>query len=151
MNIRIPLMSCAAVLSLALAGCATPGNSGYYGGNSGYGANCYDCGTVTRIDQVGGEPRSGVTGAVIGGLVGAAAGRKIADDKSEGRQNTATAAGAIAGAVAGSAIQRNMGDARYNIYVRMNDGRVVTVTQDSLGGIREGSQVRVYNGRATLR
>ena len=74
MNIRIPLLSCAAVLSLGLAGCATtPGNSGYYGGGSGYGANCYDCGTVIRIDQVGGQPTRGVTGAVIGGLVGAGA------------------------------------------------------------------------------
>ena len=47
--------------SVALAGCATSpgygsgyGNSGY--GNSGYGrpANCYDCGTVTRIETVRG-------------------------------------------------------------------------------------------------
>ncbi len=152
MNIRIPLMSCAAIVSLALAGCATsPASSGYYGSSSGYGTSCYDCGTVIRIDQVGGQPSRGVAGAVVGGLVGAAAGRELADDKSEGRRNTATAAGALAGAVAGSAIQRNMSDGTYNIQVRMNDGRVVTVTQDSLGGIREGSQVRVYNGRATLR
>jgi outer membrane lipoprotein SlyB len=38
----------------------------------------------------------------------------------------------------------------YNITVRMNDGRVVTVSQGDLGGIREGSYVRVYDGRAWL-
>jgi outer membrane lipoprotein SlyB len=155
MNIRNPLLICVAVASMALAGCATsPGysNNGYYGGNtSSYGqASCYDCGTVTRIEQVG-QPTRGVTGAVLGGLVGAAAGRELADDKSTGRRNTATAAGAVAGAVAGSAIQRNVSGVRYNVYVRMDDGRVVTVTQNEIGGIREGSYVRIDNGRATLR
>jgi outer membrane lipoprotein SlyB len=35
--------------------------------------------------------------------------------------------------------------------VRMNDGRSTVVTQSDLGGIREGSYVRVTNGRAYLR
>jgi len=152
MNIRNPILICVAAASMALVGCATSpgyGSSGNYG--SGYSrATCYDCGTVTRIEQVG-QPTSGVTGAVLGGLVGAAAGREIADDKSTGRRNTATAAGAVAGAVAGSAIERNVRGTRYNVYVRMDDGRLVTVTQTDLGGVREGSYVRVYNGRAVLR
>jgi outer membrane lipoprotein SlyB len=33
----------------------------------------------------------------------------------------------------------------------MNDGRTTVVTQNDLGSIREGSYVRVYNGRAWLR
>jgi outer membrane lipoprotein SlyB len=152
MNIRNPLLICVAAASLALAGCATSpgyGSSGY--GSSSYGtASCYDCGTVTRIEQVG-QPSRGVTGAVLGGVVGAAAGREIADDESKGRQNTATAVGAVAGAVAGSAIQRNMTGVRYNVYVRMDDGRAVTVTQADLGSIREGSYVRIANGHAVLR
>lgn len=155
MNIRNPLLICVAAASMALAGCATSpgyGNNGYYGtSSSGYGqASCYDCGTVTRIEQVG-QPTSGVTGAVLGGLVGAAAGREIADDKSTGRRNTATAAGAVAGAVAGNVIEKNVRGPRYNVYVRMDDGRVVTVTQNDLNGVREGSYVRVQNGRAILR
>jgi len=87
---------------------------------------------------------------VLGGVVGAAAGRELAKDESKGRRNTATVAGAAAGALAGAAIQRNMNNASYNVTVRMNDGRVTTVTQSDLGGIREGSYVRVYNGRAWL-
>jgi outer membrane lipoprotein SlyB len=157
MNIR--LISAAAIASLALAGCATSPSSGY-GNGYGYGnapppsssAACYDCGTVQRIDAVGtGTQGSNVTGAVLGGVVGAAAGRTLAKDESKGRRNTATVAGAAAGALAGSAIQRNMNDnTGYNITVRMNDGRVVTVSQGDLGGIREGSYVRVYDGRAWL-
>jgi len=33
----------------------------------------------------------------------------------------------------------------------MDDGRTVTVTQNDLNGVHEGSYVRVYNGHATLR
>lgn len=152
-NLR--LIGVAAAATIALAGCATPG-SGYgttsspaYGGST---ASCYDCGTVVRIEQVGGTstaPRA--TGAVLGGLVGAAAGRELADDESTGRRNTATVAGAVAGAVAGNAIQRNISGASYNVHVRMNDGRTTVVTQDNISGIREGAYVRVYNGRAWVR
>lgn len=156
MNTRIRLAATALAASLALSGCATYGSAGAgvgtsypsYGGST---ASCYDCGTVIRIEQVGGSNAPAATGAVIGGLVGAAAGRELADDKSEGRRNTATVAGAVAGAVAGNAIQRNIAGARYNVHVRMNDGRTTVVTQDDLGGIREGSYVRVYNGRAWVR
>lgn len=157
----IRLMSLTAAASLALAGCATtsPGYS-----NSGYGSappptssstSCYDCGTVTRIEATGGGSNvPNATGAVLGGIVGAVAGRKIADNQtdSEGRKNTATAAGAVAGAVAGNAIQnRVQANNGYNVYVRMNDGRSTVVTQADVGGLREGSYVRVYNGRAWAR
>ena len=154
---KIRLIGAAAIASLAMVGCATTSpNSGYSSPPpSSSSAACYDCGTVTRIDMVGGTgtTRSGVTGAVLGGVVGAAAGRELADDESEGRQNTATVAGAVAGAAAGAAIERNMagGTSTYNVHVRMTDGRLVTVSQTDLGGIREGSYVRVYNGRAWVR
>lgn len=156
MNTQLKFLAVAAASTLALAGCATtaPGY-GYAGGAPASStAGCYDCGTVTRIDTVAGAgATSGVTGAVIGGLVGAAAGRELTDDESKGRQNTATVAGAVAGAAAGSAIQRNVtgGGATYNIHVRMNDGRTTVVTQNDLDGIRQGSYVRVYNGRAWVR
>ena len=152
MNFR--LLGVAAAATLALAGCATSPGSGYGSTSPGYGsstATCYDCGTVLRIEQVGGSNVPSATGAVLGGLVGAAAGRELADDESKGRQNTATVAGAVAGAVAGSAIQRNVSGATYNVHVRMDDGRTTVVTQNDLGGIREGSYVRVYNGRAWVR
>lgn len=155
MNIR--LIGAAAIASLALAGCATtsPNNSGYgsYGSAPSASSNaCYDCGTVTRVEEVvQGSKAPSATGAVLGGIVGAVAGHEISAHTggSKGNQNVATVAGAAAGALAGNAIQKNRGV--YNVYVRMNDGRVVTVTQSDLGGIREGSYVRVYNGRASLR
>ena len=164
MNIRL-IGATTLLASLTLASCATtaPGygttNSGYYPPASSNTTSCYDCGTVTRIEVVSTGTTSSVpnaTGAVLGGIVGAAAGRELAGDDNKGRRNTATVAGAVAGAVAGNAIQNrvqanNGTGGSYNVYVRMNDGRTTVVTQNDLGGIREGSYVRVYNGRASLR
>ena len=164
MNIRLTGAT-TLLASLVLASCATtaPGygttNSGYYPPASSNTTSCYDCGTVTRIEVLSTGSSSSVpnaTGAVLGGIVGAAAGRELAGDDNKGRQNTATVAGAVAGAVAGNAIQNhvqanNGTGGSYNVYVRMNDGRTTVVTQNDLGGIREGSFVRVLNGRASLR
>lgn len=153
MNIR--LIGVALAATVAAAGCASTAPGYGYGSAppASRSAACYDCGTVTRIEmtnRTSGVPNA--TGAVLGGIVGAAAGRELADDESKGRQNTATVAGAVAGAVAGNAIQnRVQASGAYNIHVRMNDGRMVVVSQSDLGGIREGSYVRVYNGRAWAR
>lgn len=153
MNIR--LIGLAALASLALAGCATSPGYGGGGYNSGgynnapppsYGSsNCYDCGQVVDVRRVSGAPRA--TGAILGGIVGAAAGREIADDHtdSKGRKNTATIAGAAAGALAGNAIQNRVSNAENDITVRMNDGRTVTIRQVDMAGIRVGAYVRVYN------
>ena len=163
MNIR--LMGATALLaSLAAAGCATtsPGYSSPGYGNSGYvpapsDTSCYDCGTVTRI-EVASTTSSNVpnaTGAVLGGIVGAVAGREISDKTggSKGNKNLATVGGAVAGAVAGNAIQNHAqaNNTTYNVYVQMDNGTTQVVTQSGLNGIREGSLVRVDNGVATLR
>ncbi|MBE2210630.1 MAG: glycine zipper 2TM domain-containing protein [Xanthomonadaceae bacterium] len=158
MNIRTLAMTTLAASTLALASCAT--TSPGYGYGNGYGAspsnaNCYDCGTVTRIESIGGTSSvPNATGAVVGAVVGAVAAREIAKNQtdSKGRQNTATAAGAAAGALAGNAIQNRTGaGGNYNVYVRMQDGRETVVTQSDISGIRQGSYVRVYNGRAWTR
>lgn len=159
MNIR--LMSAAAMIAATtLVGCATtsPGYSGGgYGG--GYGnspsAACDTCGVVTRIDhRARASNTPNATGAVIGGIVGAVAAREIAERNtdSDGRANTATAVGAVGGAVAGNAIQnRVQGQSVYDVHVRLDNGRMTVVTQNDLGGIREGSYVSVANGRAFIR
>lgn len=144
--------------SVALAGCATsPGGSSGYGnsgyGNSGYGrpANCYDCGTVMRIETIRGNSNPNIAGPLIGGVVGAVAAKELArrNTDSSGRRNVAIGAGAVGGAVAGNAIQnRTEGGNTYNVHVRMQDGRTTVLTQNDIGGLREGSNVRVQNGQA---
>ena len=156
MNTTLRISAATVLLaSLALAGCATT-TPGYVGANAGYSnagyssANCYNCGTVQSIENVGRTPNS--TGAVRGGLVGAAATREVAKDhtNSSAQANRAAVAGAVAGAVIGNAIQNHAGTGS-NIVVRTNDGRVLTAMQDDIGGIRVGSYVEVRDGRAYLR
>jgi outer membrane lipoprotein SlyB len=153
---KLHLLGASAIFVAAVAtGCATTSPGYSSPGGYGYGssaADCYDCGTVTRIEMGAGSRTPNATGAVVGGVLGAAAAREVAKNRtdSEGRQNTATVAGAVAGAAIGNAIQNRAGTG-YNIYVRMRDGRETVVSQDDLGGIREGSYVEVRNGRAYVR
>ena len=160
MNVR-QIGVCALFAAVAAAGCAstTPTYSSTtpaYGTSSyGTSTSCYDCGTVTRIEvaSTGTSNVPNATGAVVGGIVGGIAGHELAKNSSKGKQNTATVAGAVGGAVAGNAIQNHAqaNNTTYNLYVQMDNGTTTVVTQNDLGGIREGSQVRVDNGHASLR
>ena len=152
MNTTLRITAATALLaSLALAGCATtaPGG-GYSSGAYGAPARCYDCGTVQSIENVGRTPNA--TGAVLGGIVGAAATREAVENHtdSSAKANRAAVAGAVAGALVGNAIQNHAGTG-YNIVVRTDDGRTITAMQDDIGAIRVGSYVEVRNGRAYLR
>lgn len=157
MNIRANSLHVlgAATLAVGLAfasGCASTSPSYSSGGNynsgySGYG-NCHDCGTVTGIESAS----SSMAGAVIGGIVGAVAGHEISAHTggSKGNQNLSAVAGAAAGAVAGNAIANNRASSDYVVHIRMSDGRMTSVRQSDLYGVREGSRVRISNGRAYL-
>ncbi len=154
MNFRQISAAAAVAASLALAGCATPAGS-YgpgYGSAPGYGSRaCDSCGTVTRIERAGSTTSPNVVGPVLGGVVGAVAGKELArrNTDSDGRRNVATAGGAVAGAIAGNAIQNRVeGGNVYRIHVRMDDGRSTVVNQAELDGLREGSYVRIQDGRA---
>jgi len=162
MNLRQIVIGLAT--AAALAGCATtqPGYSSYPSGGGNYSnspsysstARCADCGIVTRIDGVQSTSTApSATGAILGGIVGAVAGRTISHETggSKGNENVATVLGAGAGAVAGNAIQKNQTGGSYDIQVRMDDGRVLVVNQRDLGGIRENTYVRVVNGKVVLR
>lgn len=144
----------ASILALLLAACASPG--GYYsGGGGGYYApprdgyaRCQNCGVVEKIDRVYGERHSSGGGAVLGGIVGGVLGNQVGSGR--GRA-AATAAGAIAGGVIGNNLERNNNSAPwYELYLRMDDGRRIVVSQRDLNGIREGAYVRISNGRAYL-
>lgn len=154
MNFRQISAAAAVAASLALAGCATPtGSYGPgYGSAPGYGSRaCDSCGTVTRIERAGSTTSPNVVGPVLGGVVGAVAGKELArrNTDSDGRRNVATAGGAVAGAIAGNAIQNRVeGGNVYRIHVRMDDGRSTVVNQAELDGLREGSYVRIQDGRA---
>lgn len=151
MGLRVLFLIAAIAL---LAACAAPG--GQYSSQRGYRgqppidgyARCQSCGVVERIDQVYGERESSGGGAVLGGIVGAIVGNQIGSGS--GRA-AATAAGAIAGGVVGNNAERNAHSApRYELYLRMDDGRRIVVSQRDLHGVREGAYVLIRNGQAYL-
>lgn len=144
----------ALLATLLLAACATPG--GHYSNQGNYHrqpppdgyARCHDCGVVDRIDRVYGERHSSGGGAVLGGIIGGIVGNQVGSGS--GRA-AATAAGAIAGGVIGNNAERNSQAAPwYELYLRMDDGRRIVVSQRDLNGIREGAYIRISNGRAYL-
>lgn len=111
---------------------------------------CGNCGTVQRIEReyYGRGKDDGTGGAVVGALVGAALGNQVGSGN--GRK-AATVAGAIAGGVAGKRIDENNGSRdRFEVVVRMDNGRTVVLEQRDLNGVREGSRVVVNGGKARL-
>lgn len=135
-----------ALASLLLAACAS-GGSRHYGPSDGF-ARCFDCGRVERIERVYGQRESTGSGAVLGGIVGGVLGNQVGGGSG---RTAATVAGAIAGGVVGNELEKDSRSApRYEIFVQMDDGRRIVVTQPELNGIRLGSYVRVNNNRARL-
>lgn len=109
---------------------------------------CVDCGVVTDINQVKTEG-SGVAGAVIGGVVGGVAGNQVGSGSGK---DLATAAGAVGGAIAGHEIdQARSAKYEYQIRVRMDNGDVVTVTQEAQPRVTVGDSVRVVDDRVVPR
>lgn len=105
---------------------------------------CASCGTVADVHAVvvGGNT-SGV-GGVTGGVLGAVVGHQFGGGNGK---TLASIAGAVGGAVAGNAVERNMKrHTRYDVVVRMADGRRETVSYESLPPFRIGEAVRLEGG-----
>lgn len=144
---RLLLIVAIAVLAV---GCASsyPARS-YYGPPADGYARCANCGVVERVERVYGQAESSGGGAVVGGIIGGVLGNQVGSGS--GRR-AATVAGAIAGGVVGNEMERNANAApTYELFVRMDDGRRLVVSQRTLDGIRQGSYVRLSGGRAYLR
>jgi outer membrane lipoprotein SlyB len=136
---------------LALAGCGStnrtstassesvPVTAGSTSSASGYGV-------VQSIDTVpreqGGVGLGTAAGAVVGGVLGNQVG--------SGRGRTAaTVAGAAGGALAGGQMQRNSqaaGNQTYRVSVRMDNGAIQTLVQDTPPNLQIGERVRIANG-----
>jgi len=146
-----------AAVTLAAAGCATGPDRGGYGTTYGPppppppGARracpADRCGVVREVAQVyiQGDNQSKTLGTVIGAVVGGLLGNTVG--KGDGRK-AATVAGAVAGGAVGHEVgKRNSGDVpAWRIMVRLDDGRMATVTQKQDPGVRQGDYVRIEQG-----
>lgn len=126
----------ALALALVGLGVATPSYARY---------RCDNCGYVERIEVWRDQKHTSGAGAVIGAVAGGVLGSTVG--KGDGRK-AATVAGAVAGGVIGNNVEkRRKGKDHYEVTVRTDDGRRVTIGQGHLNGIHEGSRVIIDDGR----
>ncbi|MEW6164536.1 MAG: glycine zipper 2TM domain-containing protein [Pseudomonadota bacterium] len=104
---------------------------------------CPNCGRVDNIREVAQPGAASGLGAVAGGVVGGLLGNQVG----KGSGNTiATVLGAAGGAYAGHQIEKSRKQAtRYEIDVRMNDGSLRTMTQETVPVWRIGDRVKVLD------
>ncbi|HLT64099.1 MAG TPA: glycine zipper 2TM domain-containing protein [Pseudohongiella sp.] len=110
---------------------------------------CTSCGVVRSVTAITQQGQSTGAGAVIGALVGGAAGNQIGGGS--GRK-IATAAGAIGGALLGNNIEQNRrASVYYEVRIDMEDGSQQIINLDDATGVAAGTPVSVVNGNIMLR
>lgn len=131
---------CAGLLvAAALAGCAAPPSSYPM---ATMGESDIRWGTISRIDpvQIQGGEQLGV-GALLGGVAGGLLGHQVG--RGHGR-TVATVAGTLLGGYAGSTLQQGaQSQAGQHIFVHLQSGVTVGVTQPVDGSLRVGDMVRI--------
>ena len=111
-------------------------------------AICHSCGVVESVRTITQRGEGSGLGAAGGAIVGGLLGNQIGGG--HGRQ-LATVAGAVGGAVVGNQVEGNMkATTHYQVRVRMDDGKVRTVTSSSASW-QEGDRVKVVKGRLQRR
>ncbi|MGB8856087.1 MAG: glycine zipper 2TM domain-containing protein [Burkholderiales bacterium] len=104
-------------------------------------------GVVESIDRTTATTNDGIAGTgiglgtVVGGVLGGVAGHQVGS----GTGNTAaTVAGAVGGAVIGREYDKqNQAVDAFRIRVRLDNGGMQTVTQNSISDLRVGDRVRI--------
>ena len=104
-------------------------------------------GAIESIQATRSENNTTGTGAVAGGLVGGLLGNQVGGGSGKA---AATVAGVVGGALIGNTIEKNRStqSAMYEIRVRLDNGDVATVMQESIHEMYVGNRVRVADGRA---
>jgi outer membrane lipoprotein SlyB len=104
-------------------------------------AKCYDCGSITNVEQMTSKGTGSGMGAVIGAVAGAVAGHQVGEGRGK---DAATVAGAIGGGFAGNEIEKRVrGSIYYHVTVAMEDGTTRAVDVDAMNGLGTGSKVKV--------
>lgn len=138
-NTLAALMIASAVL---MTGCANTQQSQPYSAST---PDSATYGTIDSIQALQGNPGSNGLGAVAGGVVGALLGNQVG---SGGGRTAATLAGAVGGAVVGNEVEKNRNQgASYQINVRLDNGQLRRVVQDSAYDLNAGNRVRVIDNR----
>lgn len=105
---------------------------------------CDACGEIVSIRHVETAGQGSGVGAVVGGVAGALLGNQMG--AGNGRV-AMTLLGGAGGAYAGNTVEKNMHKhSAYQIRVRMDDGKLRTITQHETPDFRTGDRVRIKQG-----
>jgi outer membrane lipoprotein SlyB len=152
---RVPALVIGAVGVAMLAACANPTGPYYSSYPASPSVTTYqtagvEYGRITNIEYmpVGTTaPSTGILGAVVGGLAGAALGSTVGGGA--GRA-AATVLGGVAGAAIGNQIARNQSGATmapgYRITMTTDNGGLRTYEVPATGDLHVGDRVRIDNG-----
>jgi len=140
-----------AAVATLLVGCAAPGQGGgnYYRAQV-RGEQSVRLGVVENVRDVVIDARDTGTGTLAGAALGGIAGSTL------GGGHNANAAGAIAGAVIGGIIggnvEKNANDRKgVEVMVRLENGKLIAITQEKDEEFRVGDQVRILSGQGAVR
>ena len=150
MNIRLVKLIAVAAASVAvLGGCASSMSGGAYSRGQARQAQEVQMGVVESVRTVKIEGTKSPVGAGAGAVVGGIAGSNVGSGKGS---TVGTILGAVAGGVAGSMIEEGAtGKEGLEITVKLDNGRMIAVTQEADEQFRVGERVRVLSGGGATR
>lgn len=150
MNIRLVKLIAVAAASVAvLGGCASSMSGGAYSRGQARQAQEVQMGMVESVRNVKIEGTKSPVGTGAGAVIGGIAGSNVGSGKGS---TVATILGAVAGGVAGSAIEEGvMSKDGLEITVKLDNGRMIAVTQEADEQFRVGERVRVLSGGGVTR
>lgn len=150
MNIRmVKLIAVAAASVAVLGGCASSMSGGAYSRGQTRQVQEVQMGVVESVRQVKIEGTKSPVGTGAGAVIGGIAGSNIGAGKGS---TVGTILGAVAGGVAGSAIEEGvMSKDGLEITVKLDNGRMIAITQEADEQFRVGERVRILSGGGVTR
>ncbi len=150
MNTRLVKLIAVAAASVAvLGGCASSMSGGAYSREQARQVQEVRMGMVENVRHVKIEGTKSPVGTGAGAVIGGIAGSNVGEGKGS---TIATILGAVAGGVAGSMIEEGvMSKDGLEITVKLDNGRMIAVTQEADEQFRVGERVRVLSGGGVTR
>uniref|UniRef100_D5X4J6 17 kDa surface antigen n=1 Tax=Thiomonas intermedia (strain K12) TaxID=75379 RepID=D5X4J6_THIK1 len=153
-NLKLTSLSVACAALLTLGGCATNSMTGTgtpqasaqgYTVSGAQSVQSVQLGTVLAVHPVVIAAQGSGLGAIGGALTGGAVGHQIGNGTG---QTLASIAGALAGLVGGQALEGSASkESGLLVTVKLDDGRVLAITQASDVQLAVGERVQVLSGR----
>lgn len=150
MNTRLMKLIVVAAASVAvLGGCASSMSGGAYSREQARQVQEVQMGVVESVRRVRIEGTKSPVGTGAGAVVGGIAGSNIGAGKGS---TVGTILGAVAGGVAGSMIEEGvMSKDGLEITVKLDNGRMIAITQQADEQFRVGERIRVLSGGGVTR